>query len=102
MLALLPTLGGLLVSIVGTIVGRALFSMGMSFVTYKGADTAITWLLNQIKTNMAALDPTILQFLAYLWVDKAIAMIFSAYAAALFVKTLGGSGFTKLVTKGAE
>lgn len=98
MFAFLGPLAGLLVSIVGSIVGRALFALGMSYVTYQGADTAITWLLNQIKTNMAALDPRIVQFMAFLWVDKAIAMIFSAYMAALFVKTLGGAGFTKLVT----
>lgn len=99
MFALLYPLGGLLVSIVGTVVGRVLFSLGMAYVSYQGADAAITWLLNQIKTNMAALDPRIVQFLAYLWVDKAIAMIFSAYMAALLIKTLGADGFTKLVTK---
>lgn len=99
MYAFIGPLAGLLISIVGSVVGRVLFSLGMGYVTYQGADTAITWLLDQIKTNMSNLDPRIVQFLAFLWVDKAIAMIFSAYMAALFVKTLGGSGFTKLVTK---
>jgi uncharacterized membrane protein len=99
MLAFLAPLGGLLVSIVGSVVGRVLVAMGMSYVTYKGADTAIGWLLDQIKTNTNALDPRIASFLAFLWVDKAIAMVFSAYSAALLIKTLGGDGFTKLVTK---
>lgn len=99
MFAFLAPLGGLLVSIVGSVVGRVLVALGMSYVTYNGADTAIGWLLDQIKTNTAALDPQIVRFLAFLWVDKAIAMIFSAYSAALLIKTLGGSGFTKLVTK---
>lgn len=99
MFALLAPLGGLLVSIVGSVVGRVLVALGMSYVTYKGADTAIGWLLDQIKTNMSGLDPRIVKFLAFLWVDKAIAMVFSAYSAALLIKTLGGDGFTKLVTK---
>jgi len=48
---------------------------------------------------MNLLDPRIVQFMAYLWVDKAISMIMAAYTSAIFIKTLGGSGFTKLVTK---
>lgn len=99
MFAFLGPLAGILVSIVGTVVGRALFALGMGYVTYQGFDTAFTWLFDQIKSNMNALDPKIVQFLAYLWIDKAISMVMAAYSAALFVKTLGGSGFTKLVTK---
>ena len=95
----LAPLAGLLISIVGSVVGRVLFSLGMSYVTYQGFDAGFDWLFDQIKTNMNSLSPEIMQFMAYLWVDKAIAMIFSAYTAAIFIKTLGGSGFTKLVTK---
>lgn len=99
MFALLGPLAGVLVSIVGSIVGRTLFSLGMGYVTYKGFDTAFGWLFDQIKNNMNSLDPQIVSFLAFLWVDKAIAMIMAAYTAAIFVRTLGGSGFTQLVTK---
>jgi hypothetical protein len=99
MLAFLGPLAGLLLSIVGSVVGRALFSMGMSYVTYQGFDMAFQWIFDNIKSNLNALDPKILQFLAYLWVDKALSLIFSAFTAALFIKTLGGDGFTKLVTK---
>lgn len=99
MFAFLAPLGGLLVSIVGSVVGRVLVALGMSYVTYQGADLAITWLLDEIKANTMALDPRIGKFLAFLWVDKAIAMVFAAYSSALLIKTLGGSGFTKLVTK---
>ena len=105
MFAFLGPLAGVLVSIVGSVVGRVLVALGMSYVTYQGFDTAFAWLFDQIKANINALDPRIVQLFAYLWVDKAIAMIMSAYSAALFIKTLGGSGFTKLVTKhvgGAE
>lgn len=99
MFALLGPLAGLLISIVGSVVGRTLVALGMGYVTYQGFDTAFGWLFDQIKTNMSALDPQIVSFLAFLWVDKAIAMIMSAYTAAIFVRTLGGSGFTQLVTK---
>lgn len=100
MLALLAPLAGLLTSITGSIVGRALLALGIGFVTFKGADTSVTWLLEQIKTNISALDPKIIQFLAWLWVDKAISMIFGAYTAAAAIKMAGGNSITKMVTKG--
>lgn len=93
-------LGGLL-SLAGSLVGRILIALGMSYVTYKGFDTGITWLLDQIKSNMSAMPSEVLSFLAWLWVDKAISLIFSAYSAALAIKTAGGTSFTKLVTKKA-
>lgn len=99
MFAFLGPLAGLLISIVGSVVGRVIFSLGMGYVTYQGFDSAFDWITGQIKSNMNLLDPKIVQFMAYLWVDKAMSMIFAAYTSAIFIKTLGGSGFTKLVTK---
>lgn len=98
---LIYMLGGLLLRICAPLVGRVLLALGMGYVTYKGLNTGIDWLLLQIKSNMSAMPSQVLQFLAYMWVDKAISMMFSAYAAAALVK-LGTSGtLTRLVTKGA-
>lgn len=91
-------LGGLL-TIAGSLVGRVLIALGMSYVTYSGFDLGINWLLDQIKENMSALPAEVLAFLAWCWVDKAIGLIFSAYAAAMVVKLAGGTSLTKLVTK---
>jgi len=94
-------LGGLLLRLCAPLVGRVLLALGMSYVTYKGLNAGVDWLLVQIKSNMSAMPAQALQFLAYMWVDKAISMVFSAYAAAALVK-LGTSGtLTRLVTKGA-
>ncbi|GJJ01089.1 hypothetical protein RugamoR64_16270 [Duganella rhizosphaerae] len=71
----------------------------LSYVTYSGFDLSITWLLDQIKGNVAALPADVVSFLAWCWIDKAIGMIFSAYSAALVVKLAGGTSLTKLVTK---
>jgi hypothetical protein len=81
-------------------VGRVLLALGMSYVAYKGFDTSVTWLLDQIKANLGAMGSDIVSFLAFLWVDKAIGMIFSAYATALAVKMAGSTKITRLVTKG--
>lgn len=92
-------LGGLL-TICGSLVGRVLIALGMGYVTYSGFDLAITWLLDQVKSNINAMPVDVVNFLAFLWVDKAIGMVFSAYTAALTVKLAGSTKITKLITKG--
>lgn len=98
---LMSLLGGLL-TIAGSMVGRVLLALGMSFVTFKGFDLTVSWLLNQIKAYMGGMPADVLSFLAWCWVDKAIGMVFSAYTAAIAVKVAGGTGITKLVTKGGS
>jgi hypothetical protein len=96
---LMSLLGGLL-SICKPLVGRVLLALGLSYVTYTGFDTSVNWLLDQIKTNMSAMPVQIVNFLAWLWVDKAIAMVFSAYSAAMVIKLGTSAKLTKMVRKG--
>jgi hypothetical protein len=96
---LMSLLGGLL-TICGSMVGRVLLALGLSYVTYTGFDTSINWLLDQIKSNFAAMPAQIVGFLTWLWVDKAISMVFAAYSAALVIKLGTSSKLTKLVRKG--
>lgn len=97
---LLTALAGLLLNICGSLVGRALLALGMGFVTYRGMDASIGWLLSGIKADAASLPAEVVRFLAFLWVDKAISMIFSAYSAAALIRMAGSNSITKLVTKG--
>jgi len=99
---LIGAIAGLLLRLVGPLTGRILLALGMSFVTYKGVGAGIDWLFQSIKTNIASLDPRVIQFLAYMWVDKAISMIFSAYAAAAAIRLATSGSITKLVTKGSS
>jgi hypothetical protein len=92
-------LGGLL-TIAGSVVGRVLLALGMGFVTYSGFDVGVAWLLDQIKGNIGQMGADTVNFLAFMWVDKAIGLVFSAYSAALVVKMAGSTKLTKLVTKG--
>lgn len=96
-----PLLGGLL-SIAGSMAGRVLLAIGISFVTFQGYDLAIIWLLNYVKSSLSSMPSEVVGFLGYLWVDKAIGMIFSAYTAATVIKVAGGTGMTKMVTKGIK
>jgi len=97
---LMSLLGGLL-TITGSVVGRVLIALGMGYVTYTGFDLSVTWLLDQIKSNIGSMPAEIVSFFAFMWVDKAIGLVFSAYAAALVVKLAGSTKLTKLITKGA-
>lgn len=96
---LMPLLGGLL-TICGSLVGRVLLALGIGYVTFKGFDLLIGWLLNSIKGNIGQMPAEIVSFLAWLWVDKAIGMVFSAYSAAVVIKMAGSTQITKMVTKG--
>lgn len=91
-------LGGLL-NIAGSMVGRVLLALGIGYVTYKGMDTGIGWLLTQIKSSMGAMPADVISFLAWLWVDKAISCIFSAYTAAALIRAAGAASITRMVTK---
>jgi hypothetical protein len=87
-------------TVMGSLVGRVLLALGMGYVTFKGFDLSIAWLLARIKDNFAGMPVEVLQLLGYLWVDKAISMIFSAYSVAVLVKLAGSANITKMVTKG--
>ena len=90
---------GALAQVAGPIAGRVLFSLGIAFVTYKGFDVVVGWILDEIKSSFTGMPTQVLSFLAYMWVDKAIGMVFSAYTAAIAIKAVGGS-MTKMVIKG--
>jgi hypothetical protein len=97
---ILLAIGGLLLSLVASVVGRVLLALGLSYVTYTGFDTGVQWLLDQVKQDISAMPSEVVSFLAWLWVDKAIGMVFSCYAASLAVKMAGSTKLTKLVMKG--
>jgi len=96
---LAQVLWGLFMMVLPSIIGRVLLALGMGFVTFKGFDFIVTWILNNAKDNLAGMPSEILQFLGFLWVDKAIGMIFSAFSAALLVKLAGSTSVTKMVNK---
>jgi hypothetical protein len=98
-MAWIAALIGALLTVASSMVGRVLLALGMSYVTYKGFDVGITWLLDRIKENMSSMPADMVSFLGWLWVDKAISMVFSAYSVALALKMAGGTSFTKIVTK---
>jgi hypothetical protein len=96
---LVGTLVGGLAQAAASLTGRVLLALGVSFVTYTGFQAAIDGLHTSINGYMGGLPGEIAGFLGYLWVDKAIATLFSAYAACIAVKMAGSTTITRMVTK---
>lgn len=96
---IIQALWGALLVFLPSIIGRILMAMGIGYVTYKGFDAAVNWILNEIKSGFGGMPSEVVSFLGYVWVDKAICMIFSAHAVAVAVKMAGGTSVTKMVTK---
>lgn len=95
---LIAALMGGFATAMGSLVGRVLLSLGMSFVTYKGLTVATDQVVVYMKTAYAGMPSEAATMLQFLWVDKALSMIISAFAAAFAIKSASGS-ITKLVVK---
>ncbi|PRC91033.1 DUF2523 domain-containing protein [Solimicrobium silvestre] len=89
--------GGLAI-VLPSLVGRVLLALGIGFVTYKGFNIGTDFLMNLIKNNLSGMPSDITSFLAWCWVDKALALMFSSFTASLAIKTAQGS-LTKMVFK---
>jgi len=96
--ALFIPLIGLLAKACGALVGRVLLALGFSYVTYQGFNFAADFIVQNMKSSMGSMPAEVLNILGYLWVDRALSMVVSAYSAALAVKGMTSS-LTKLVLK---
>lgn len=90
---------GALETMVASLVGRVLLSLALTYVTYKGADTGIQSLLDGIKGGFGSMPSEVVGFLGWLWLDRAISLVFSAYTAATVIKFSSSGAITKLVRK---
>lgn len=88
---LIPALIGGLASAMAGFVGRAIIALGVGFVSYKGIDLGMDMLKTMVITSMRGLPVQMVNLLAYLWVDRAISVIFSGVAVALSFKAIGGT-----------
>jgi len=88
---LVPALMGALAVSVGSLISRAIIALGVGFVTYQGITVAIDAVKNRVMTDISAMPADMAGLLGYLWFDKALTLIFSAFAAALAMKAITGS-----------
>lgn len=87
----LAALMGALATAAGSLAGRVLLALGIGFVTYKGVDVAVTTVKQNVISSVGGLPAQALNLFGYLWLDKALTIIFSAVAVSLSMRLLGGS-----------
>lgn len=80
------------------LVGRLLIALGISYVTYKGVNVGTDQIVQMMQTSFGSIGGEVGSFLQWLWVDKALSMIVSAFAASLAIRTTAGA-ITKMVFK---
>jgi len=80
-------LWGVLAMLLPSLVGRVLLALGIGFVAFTGFQVSMNFLYGQMKDYMLGMPADILALLGFLWVDKAIGALFSAFTIALSIKT---------------
>jgi hypothetical protein len=70
---------------------RVLLAVGIGFVTYKGSDVAISAMRDAAISSVRGLPADALGLIGFLWLDKALSIIFSAVAASIAVRGIGSS-----------
>jgi len=96
---LVAALIGGLAQAMASLVGRVLLSLAISFVTFVGVKTLISSVESQVMSSMSGLSADIYNLACYLWIDKGITMVFSAWTAAVALKLAGSDSIKAMVRK---
>lgn len=95
----LAALGGVLLNITGSIVGRVLLALGIGVVTYTGIDTSLTWLKTQALSSAATLPSELLGLMAFLKIGECISIVTSAVIMRQVLDGVQSGTFKRWVTK---
>ncbi|MBO9687639.1 MAG: DUF2523 domain-containing protein [Mitsuaria chitosanitabida] len=90
---------GALVQAAGSLVGRVLISLGISYVVFSGVDTSIGWARDFAVSSFQGLDGNTLRVLGLMKVGVCISMLSSAVVARLTLKGLTGGLLKRLAVK---
>ncbi|WP_293779254.1 DUF2523 family protein [uncultured Oxalicibacterium sp.] len=82
-----------------SLLGRLLVALGVSYVTYTGITVVSDWLFQNIIDSFGQMPLSVVNFLGWLWVDRALSMMFSAWTAAMALKVGAGGSITKMEFK---
>ena len=92
-------IGGMLINIVGSLVGRVLVALGMGIVTYTGVNAALDELKAQAIQSFAGLPPEVVGMLGVMKVGVAISIVTSAIAARMLLDGLTSDTFKRWTLK---
>lgn len=95
----IAAIGGMLINLVGTLVGRVLIALGISVITYTGISTTLDFLKAQAIGAFAGLPPEVFGLLGILRVGQCISIVTSAIAAKMVIDGVTSDTFKKWVHK---
>ena len=95
----IAAIGGMLINIVGSLVGRVLVALGMGIVTYTGVNAALDELKAQAIQSFAGLPPEVVGMLGVMKVGVAISIVTSAIAARMLLDGLTSDTFKRWTLK---
>lgn len=95
----IAAIGGMLINLVGTIVGRVMIALGISVVTYTGLSATLDWLKVQAVGAFQGMPAEAVQLAAYMQVGTCISIVTSAMAARAVINGLQGDSFKRWVLK---
>lgn len=92
-------IGGMLINLVGTLVGRVLVALGISVVTYTGLTATLDAIKADAISSFSALPPEMMAIIGLMKVGVCISIVTSAIAARMVINGLTGDTFKRWVHK---
>lgn len=96
---ILASLGGVLINLVSTLVGRALVALGFATVTYMGMSSSMNWMKDQVLDKINGMPADFVSALAFAGIGTAINILTSALMARLLLDGISGDTFKRFVMK---
>lgn len=87
----IPALVGGLATAMGSMVGRVILALGVGFVSYTGIEVLVDGLQENIITSVKGLPAQMVGMIGYMWIDKAVTVIFSAVSISISFKLTDGA-----------
>jgi hypothetical protein len=96
---LIAAIGGMLINLVGTLVGRVLIALGISVVTYSGLSFTLDWMKGQAVAALGGMPSEVIGMMSTMKVGVAISIVTSALLARQVLNGLSGDTMKKWVGK---
>lgn len=95
----LAAMGGMFLNIAGSLVLRVITSLGIGIASYTGMSASITWLKNEVVSNVSALPVDVIGMMSSMKVGSAVSIVFSAMLARLLITGMSGDTVKRWVIK---
>lgn len=97
--ALLIAFASMMIQVAGTLVGRILIALGITYVSYKGFDLVIDWVQQNVFSSISSLEASAFAVVVRCRIPDALAIIFGAIMTKFLVKGLTSATFKTMVLK---